>query len=58
MHWLEIAAAIVAGWTVLSLALVVAWSRFMGHVARKERELAHVAISTGPVSLETYQAAA
>jgi hypothetical protein len=58
MDWLEIAASIVAGWIALSLLLVVAWSRFMDHLARKEHELARVVRSASPASLEAYQTAA
>ena len=52
----EITLAIIAlGWSALILAFVVAWSRFMGHVSRKERELVEVAPSATPA---TYQTAA
>ena len=40
MDWLKTAAEILVGWTALSLMLLVAWSRFMGHLRRKEAELA------------------
>jgi len=59
MDWLEIAVGMAVGWTALSVAFVVAWSRFMNHVARKDRDLARIARSASPTSLEsTYQTAA
>jgi hypothetical protein len=42
MDRLETVAWIVAGWIALSVVLIVAWSRFMDHMAGKERELARV----------------
>jgi hypothetical protein len=54
----EIAASIVAGWITLSVLFVVAWARFMNHVARKEWEIAHAAGTVSPVLLETYPRAA
>jgi hypothetical protein len=58
MDWLETAASIAVGWTALSVAFVVAWSRFMGHVARKEHDLTRVAISASPASPQAYPTAA
>jgi len=58
-NWLETAAGVAVGWTALSLALVTAWSRFMDHVARKERDLARVADPASPTRLESrYRTAA
>jgi hypothetical protein len=59
MDWLETVAGVAVGWTALSVALVVAWSRFMNHVARKELYLTRTERSTSPASLESaYQTAA
>jgi len=39
MDWLKTVAEILVGWTALSVMLLVAWSRFMDHLRRKEAEL-------------------
>jgi hypothetical protein len=39
MDWLKTAAEILVGWTALSVMFVVAWSRFMAQLRRKEAEL-------------------
>ena len=39
MEVLEVAGRILAGWVLCSMITAVGWSRFMGHVRRKEQTL-------------------
>jgi hypothetical protein len=39
MEVLEVAGRILVGWVLCSMITAVGWSRFMGHVRRKEHTL-------------------
>ena len=58
MEWLEILLKVLIGWSAISVVFVLAWSRFMGHLHRMDRQVARHTIHMNANQLRVYKRAA